>query len=791
MPCFSAFSKVVPDTGIGFTPENFEKFLLKSLNNWRQSENLDTFELNPVLFTIAEHHSAYMSITNKLKPDEEKKKYKTIGDRSIAYGGTKKVEELIYSFAVNSGGTELQANALVETTINKWKESKKERPTCLNPKHIFIGISCKLEKSGKKAYLSIVFGDYSSFNTGASKRKTLKVPYTKKAKKIKLVVNEAKECKSCEKFKDYYALINGLFVNNKNEIVLSYPNLKELRKILKKSKDGFAVDIVQKAQYTNKDYNVIDFNLINKGVVLKKPTYTQKIISKNKAAADKKGKATALEVVLGKVPKKLTNDCEINLMILQDGKVCKTLTKTYIDQGDQASNSALGLLLMPDSDAYLNPKFKPTAESTILNFPIFFAKNKSDYKEADIKPMLDALKEPDYKVEGIYIYAYSSIEGDSIANTQLQKKRAESIITTFKQMNKTDLSASVKTNDSWDLFRLEMDGTSFNYLTEIKKKEAIKKINSDKILLDSLEPYLSKQRFAQVILDITYDIKGDKEYKYTVALLNKAISKNDTKIAYKIQYFLEEAVREKKYPESLLSKVEIPRSTVNSGLLNNQIVYGYLRNGKKFTDKELTDFTDLAKLDLVNPTVKFNHVLATLKTSELKAEKNFFDQLQVEVNSLYNSTINKKKVDALNTELQFKFMEAYDTMPNNSAVMETCMNRIKSFYNYKEEGSWENSLKLAYAFSQFYDFRFATSILEPFITKQGAKPDEKLLFAYMSYCAQLPDKINSKGFAAAAKLAKELYPTKFCSLVGQPYMTFQILDNPDVKQSYVECGCLN
>lgn len=776
------------DTSAGFTPLNFENFLLKALNNWRKNEGLDTLESNAVLYATAEHHAAFMAIENKLQPEEPNKKFKTVGDRSIHYGGTRKVEEIIYNMGIAKGSEEMSTNAVIEVVLNKWKEGKKERPICLEGKYIFVGISCKLEKSGKKAFVSVVFGDYTSFNTGASKRSTLKVPYTKKVKKVKAPANALKECKNCDKFKDWHMLVDGLNVNEKGEIILIYPNLKEIKKLLKKPKDGFAIDIIQKAQYENPDYNVVDFNLINKGVMLKKPMYTDKILSKNRAISEKKGKVQYLDVVLGKIPKKLMRDYEVNLIILQEGKVCKTLTKSYIEQGEQTGNNKLDLLLMPDSDAYLKPKFKPSAESTILNFIVPFEKNKSDYKEADIKPILDALKEPDFIIEGVYIFAYASIEGDSVSNAVLQRKRGESIINTFKQMHKNDLMASIKTNDSWDLFRLEMDGTPFTYLTEMPKHKAIKTINASKALQDSLEPYLSKQRFAQVILDITYDIKGDKEQKYAVALLNKAIKKNELKTAYKIQYFIEEAVRDKKYPASVLDYVELPNEALNSGLINNKIVYNYIKEGNKLSDKEYTAFNELRKTDGNNAVVKYNYVLCNLKVGELKAEKNFFDQLQADIDGLYKSSISKKSVDALNAELQFKFMEAYDTMPNNQTVMTQCMDRIKGFYNFKQ-GSWENSLKLAYAFARFNDFKFSTSILEPFILNQEVVPDEKLVFAYMSYCAQLPEKITSKGFAQAAKVAKEHYPAKFCEVIGQPFLSIQVLDNPDVKRYFVEAGC--
>src|SRR3972149_7471167 len=82
----------------------------------------------------------------------------------------------------------------------------------------------------------------------------------------------------------------------------------------------------------------------------------------------------------------------------------------------------------PESNAYFKPAFEPKSETNILTFKIPFERNKFDYKQEDIDPFLKALQEPDFFVEGLYIYAYSSIEGDSASNAKLQRKRAESII---------------------------------------------------------------------------------------------------------------------------------------------------------------------------------------------------------------------------------------------------------------------------------------------------------------------------------------------------------------------------
>jgi len=46
------------------------------------------------------------------------------------------------------------------------------------------------------------------------------------------------------------------------------------------------------------------------------------------------------------------------------------------------------------------------------------------------------------------------------------------------------------------------------------KHKAIAKINSDKNLEKELEPILAKERFAQIVMDITYDVSVIRSKKF-------------------------------------------------------------------------------------------------------------------------------------------------------------------------------------------------------------------------------------------------------------------------------------
>lgn len=774
-----------PKPELDFNCKDAETALIVVLNRLRVDNNLDSVNYNETLAKASEIQAINMAKKGKAELSNSKGKYKTTAKRVTAVGGTNKAEELVLGTSIVKGKAAMSAQEFAEAAFYKWRTGKKQQAIIKNPDYLFASPSIVLDETGKKAYVSIVFGSYKTFNTGADKKKELPVPYTSKNKKLK--APEDRSCNSCKKFKDYEGLANGLYVEN-GKIFIKYDNLKALGKFIRKPKDGLAVDIVQRAQYEKSDYTIMDNNLQTKGILLKTVT-KNKLYSKNRIKDEKKGKRiikpTKLDVQLGELPSKLKGEYELNLLVVQGGKLCKTIIKSNIEQGDQGSNTPLSMLLIPDSLSYFKPPFEPKSESNLLSFVVPFEKNKSDYKEEDMAPFLTALQEPDFFIEGLYITAYSSIEGDAVANEKLQKKRAESIVTALSKIQKEGVVTNVKTSDSWRLFQMEMEGEKFDYLTQMTKEKAINEINT-KGLSTELEPVLAKERFAQIVLDITYDITGLKEEKFSVSKFNQAVKKLDIKSGYKIQYYIGKQIREQKYSSEALSKLEIPNDAKFSGLLNNQVVLHSMNNNNVAEEEDYEQLKKLATLDPGNNYINFNNLFCSVKLDSSIGDSKAQTEMQKRIDDLYTGEIPKKYIDALNIEWQFKIIEAMDTVTGGELVIQGCIDKIKSFYNIKES-TWQNNLKLSYVFARFKDYKFAAHILETFVKQDNA--NEQVVFAYASYCAKMPELFQAKTFVLALKKADKLNHERYCKLIGAPNLTFQVLDNPFVKEDYNKVKC--
>lgn len=759
-------------SGTKFRTEGLQKVLLQELNRFRASKGLNTFQLNDMLLTAAE-----MSSQDLADNDSEKTDRKNTLKYLKEVKATQRGEELTMKAVISKGREDFTTEEVAKVIYNRWENNAKDLPVLLNPKFTLAGIVGTIDEDGEKVYVSAFLGGYDITNSGAQYKSQLTVPWNTKSKSLKPA--DPKVCKTCERWRNYDLLQKGLYVSG-DKIYLRYPNAKELRRFLKKTNDGLAVDIVQRSQYAGAEYNLVDNNLLNKGV-MGKVIYKDAIFKKNLLITkDKKAnrKVKGIEIQIGKFDPKITGPYELNLLVIQNGALCKTVTRGYTENASAESNTPIGLLPMENSRG-LKPAFEPRSESSIVNFIIPFEKNKAEFKQADIEPFIKAMNEPDFIIDGLYIYAYASIEGDSAANAKLQRKRAESVVTVLQGMQNNKITPTIQTKDSWGLFLLENEDGKYADIVNLGKRKAIDRINSDKKLLQELEPILARERFAQIIMDVTYDVSGNKEQRFATISFYRAVKANNIKQAYRILEFINKRVHEGKYPASIYDSLLIAENPKTTGLLNNQIYYSYLASNSVDEEDEKT-FDRLLLAEPSNPVLQYNKVFCQLKLDSNAGNAEHQAQVQQTINNLYGK-LDSNYVNGLNIEWQFKIMESVDTLPNSEALIDACITRIKQFYNIKE-ATWQNALKLAGVFSRAKDYGYAATLLEPYLA--NANVNENLVFMYISLASRVQEKYYSRTFAKALEIAKNKNQERYCKLFGEPFMTFQVLENTEVKKVY-------
>ncbi len=766
-----------------FTVEFLEEMVIDGINGFRGENGLDSLLEHHILMQAARNQALYMAEIRRKTTEQKKGKYKTTAKRMEAFGGTANASEMVGNASAGKRKQSYTYGEVRDVLLKALLKSKKNIKILSDGKLFYYGAAIGYDAEKKKCYLSLVVGGVDALNPGKEMRKMLPVKYTKGKKGYKPW--SKRDCRKVKKFDNISALHNGIYMSD-NKVFIEYDNYKKLSKLLRGKHDGLGIEIVQKEQFQCGRDNIVDNTLTSKGILLK-PTKTKKLW-KNNLVEDVKSE-NRYQGMIGKIPngklKKLSNDYELNLVVMMNKTYCRSVFRTYLEDGGQESLTRLSIF--PDTITSEDPKrYKLSAEQNILDFTIPFDVAKYEYDPDDIKPFIEALDEPKFVIDKININAQSSIEGDSAQNVMLQKKRAESIVNAIRKMESKEIIGEITTSGSWEMFRGQVKGTEFEYMANMSKSQVKAKI-AEPGMLKKLEPYLAMQRFASISMGVTYDIEGDNEYPFVLAALRKAIEKNDAQRALRIQKFaIQKAIAGKYDPEPLL-KIEIPDEPPFASMKVNQIFLDTYTKKKNKLYPGLTEkFGNLYRVAPENDHVNFNQHLMLVKFSDL-ADEAMINEMQGKINKLYSSKVPQEIMDALNLEYQFKVIEYADTSEFEETVsplVEQSLEKIKKIFKI-EDATWQNSLKLAYIFMKFGDLDYAYQSLAPFV-KEGETLDEELVFAFISIAGHFPEKVYTKEFRVALSQAKELNGDRYCELFSDPYLSFQVLEHPLVKDEYCD-----
>lgn len=759
-----------------FNSKLLQQIIEGEINSIRSKQNLDSLKPMIVLQNAAEDQAEYMADKDIATMLQSGKK-KTTGKRIQYYGGSNYGAEIVTKMSPKKGKQFLSYKQLAEDIMFRFLKSKKTSIHIINPVYIFCGIGAVLNNTGKKVYVSVVFGNYDSFNNGSERRDEMDVPFS--TKKYGLKHSDEKICKKIKKFKDLYSLQKALVVE-KDKVYFQYNNLKALRKLIKDSKDGLAIDIVQKVQFGCTGDNILDNTLVNRGVMQKR-LYARKLYKKN-LIRDSKERKTKIKVLLGTIPPEIDGQYEINLMIIKQKHVCKTCIPIASIEGEIAYDKELDLLadtVQTDTEPYY-----PKPEKNLLTFKIPFEKNKYEYNQNDIEPFIKKLEEPDFIIEKLRITAYSSIEGNDANNKRLQEKRAESIISALSQRQQEEIKPEIITGYSWDNFKHDLSGTEYDNLTKMTMEQAQQYIR-DNGLSKKLEPFLKNERYGLIELWVSYEIEGNKEEQYVVNRFNKAVKNNDKELALSIQKYIFKKVLSGEYDTLAVSNQKIPENREMAGLYMNKLWL------QKYVRSDILDESYCKKIDALSHLVpenyylKFNSIYCKIHNKLSYKNETEINQFQKEIDDLYKTSLSEATVDQLNLEFQINVIQTIDTTDKPLPLVKEKLQKIKEIAHIDQTNDdWQNAMKLSYIFTQAKDYDFAAKLIEPFIYDKSVY--EELLYNYIYLCTYFDSRIFSNRFVYAMKKAQEINPKRFCEMFEKSKISFQVLRNMLVKEIYCQ-----
>lgn len=552
----------LPVSGINI--KYLEHLVKTGVDSVRIAHNLPPLRNDIWLYKAATLHAAYMDSVNKLTHDEPGFKNRFApSDRVLYCGGTDFSgvgENCLYTFA-HTPLKDKHENVYVNDTygqmahnmVNSWVNSPGHYRNIITPGYEFTGVAVAINPKTGKYYAAQVFGtragykpytsaedsvfDYSSFvppPVTSSFNQVSHEPHSvKHAWKLKAPKDTLHTCALCMAGNFTPGRGTTMFVKN-GKIIFRTKDTEYMQWLLNNRRDGLAAEIVTykpvdcgNPQFYEKPSRRNGQCVFN-GRVLK-PLYKKKlkrgfkkkkkykfrekiqIASREDDSLSLRGKfrvwnkvfsypydAEYFEIVLGKLPKHTTGFIEYNLVVIQKKQVCaiKHFTSYCGEDWKYTVTSEHPVSFYPDTLVLKPIKAKRT-------FTVPFEQNKYEYSPKDIRPFLDSLSTSAFFIHSAVIEAYASVEGSETINKALQQRRSQSIVQAMQTTQRDTFPFTIKTDENWALFEKQIQRTPALAVFKGKSREEVKKMLLDTAMAHMAEPWLSKQRYARITLQVS------------------------------------------------------------------------------------------------------------------------------------------------------------------------------------------------------------------------------------------------------------------------------------------------
>ena len=766
----------VDDVDYKYDAAFLEGLVQEQIDTFRKNKKLPVFNQDEVLTAAAVDQTMFMSKTGKISHGQPSTKKDTPFKRVMFYDGMHgKVGENCYKLIVGTitklpgetKKTKLKSYQNIATAIAQgWINSDDGSKILTDLKYVNYGISIALNVKDKSIVATHVVGSEPFVLPDGVKpmRDDFGIlPYDKS------------KCSDLDKKFAYLPQLmsDNIFFKN-GEIYFYFHDLELFKNVLSESGDGIAIDIISRDQFECGRGNKIYPSKIHKGVMLP-PISKSQLFGKNELK-----ESNEIEVSLGPIPEYVdTNNVEFNLLMIKANCLCQTIV--YNSLGGENLTS-LDLNFMLDT---LSVSSRADSVLNQLTFTVPFERNKSQYNSADIKPFLDSISLNRFDLKKIEIIAYSSIEGGEKQNKIIQERRAKSILSAIKKYKLQDVETKITTKENLAGFYESIKGSPYEAdLTKLSREELLKVVNSDTIKIN-LEPYLEETRKAQIILYVEKVFMDEALFKVLPEWFEKALKDKDYVKAKVYQSVMLKNVENGNIGKEKILAVKIPHAKETVPFINNQIAirwyYSDAVNKDSLHQYLMRDIQTQLIIDPNNAFLLYNKSVLRLLLWSNNYKREPDPKLVLrEIRLLGSSNIEKWMINRL--VLNYNIISA-DYFYDNKKFNE----REKALVNVKKALFSSNlnrdqSFRIANYFMFQLRIDWAIDIMKPFAVKKNI--DEEFLFTFLTVAIYNKEKIPEMEYVVYMERAKKLNKERFCKLFGFPNMSFQLLQNIQVKNLY-------
>jgi len=552
-----------------------------------------------------------------------------------------------------------------------------------------------------------------------------------------------------------------------------------LKRLVQHPDDGIAIDVVSKDRYRCNE--TLEEKQI-KGVLLK-PLYGNRVTD-----ALKPHGTNLYRLLVGRLtPDQMQKELEYNILFLSQKRLCRyqviyNLASYPWDLLD------MGMYL--DTITYQNQAIQNKGKDYILKhktitFKVPFEKNKSTYSATDIKPLYDSLRLTDYTIQTLQIKGYSSVEGTTERNLELQQQRAKSIADALQSFQKPNIKTEVTSSENWVEFFNDLLNTKYADWKTLSKEQIKAKLVGN--ISKELEPILQMHRKAVVRLELE---KIDRYESLTgdqlVVKFNQAIQSDQLAEAKEIQNSIFKKMKAQTISPTLLEKLLLPKQIKYVGFINNNAVFRAMLD----VQESLIVYNQLLELEKLAPRdgkVKYNLAALKIKLWRYKALEVKEADLKTQITDLKKFDISSVLIDRMLLNLHIIKAENqmqskdYKNKDLSVAFIETTYKKIPlSDFDY---------LSLAQFFSYYANIDKAVVLLDK--KSRQIDIDEDLLFYYLNLTLINKELIEKEDYRTILLNANTINPKRFCRMfdaIDKGGVTFQMLENDFLRGVYCE-GC--
>lgn len=759
-----------------------ESLILEKINAHRQEKKLVLLENEPTLIKAAANHSSYQGSVKKLTHEQNNAHLKTPSLRVANFGGNfNLVGENVALVSFDSKSTYATVS---EAFFQAWMNSPPHYQNIITADYKHSGIRFRFSKDPKTRqpiiYATHVFAG-------------LKARYFSEVPRNNYGISPFNS--SCAYYKNTGGIAEVLanfIIVKKDSIYLHYHNLRHIKQyFLAAETDGFAIDIVERAQFPCDKANLTSAVGAYQGVSLP-PKYREELLVNNPMYEQNKFLA-----FLGVLPEGLVDNYQLNVISIRNHCACSN--SSYLEV--PVSGIPLVKIL---------PVWHTTFKVNKLDYKeqvteVQFAQGKTTLSSSETSTIRSLIEQHKKNIQRVHIFATSSIEGSSDKNEQLGIDRAEYIKDLFKKAGYAPESINYHTLERWDMFRQQIKGTPFAFLLQLSNPQIQERLNTDKGLFDKIEYLLAQQRKTQITIKISTEEKFRSIPNNELELLaefERLLEAKELDAALEVQSKMVYAFVNDKLNKATLLATKIPLEKEYIPMLSNQIAVelffsDYIPHSvlvpnwgdpffsvdQAFVDK-LMNLIQLSESDLplqYNLSAFAIKYMRYTRSSIMDAAQLYQKILGFSDEAVYGkfSAWNKTEIERL--KLNFHLAAAdYFYQKFEYEKRGNSLKYVREHYS-KQDLKIDEALYLAKYFNQNYRFQWAIDLLKNSLETAPKHEDTYFTYVQTSTLLQDFDQPLEASYLEALEKALQMNQSRWCAWMNTNY---QLMYNADFKHVY-------